>query len=51
MCFPALLNMFTQCDAIKNLARRHLLRHVTWYQFKIFVAFINEMEVFVVVFM
>ena len=54
MHFPALLNMFTQYVVIKNLAQRHLLRccNVTSHgiNFKsIFVAFITEMEVFVVV--
>ena len=52
--FPPLLNMFTQCDVIKNLVRRYLLRccnvashgNVT-VSIIYFVAFITEMEVLV----
>ena len=55
MHFSPLLNMFTQCDVIKKfgatLFATMLQRHVTRYQLYIFVEFITEMEVFVVVFM
>ena len=52
--FPPLLNMFTQCDVIKNLGRHYFLRccnvashgNVT-VSIIYFVAFITEMEVLV----
>ena len=47
MHFPALLNMFTQCDVIKNCVATS--RHTVSIIY-IFVAFITEIEVFVVVF-